>query len=70
MLKLTIWISTLCVISSLARPQNNIQPQDDSSKIQTKDIHISKFHVNTSIQMRYGIHFIIYVTAVEGLGTV
>ena len=62
MLKTLLLISTLCVLSSLARPQtqkqqqqNNIQPENELPEIQKKDIQISKFHVNTSIQMRYGI---------------
>ena len=62
MLKTAFWISTVCVLSSFARPQpqqkqENIQPENELPEIQKKDIQISKFHVNTSIQMRYGIHF-------------
>ena len=60
MLKTAFWISTVCVLSSFARPQiqqqqQNIQPENELPEIQKKDIQISKFHVNTSIQMRYGI---------------
>ena len=62
MLKTAFWISTVCVLSSFARPQiqqqqqqENIQPENELPEIQKKDIQISKFHVNTTIQMRYGI---------------
>ena len=63
MLKTAFWISTVCVLSSFARPQiqqqqQNIQTENELPEIQKKDIQISKFHVNTSIQMRYGIHTI------------
>ena len=61
MLKTALWIYAVCVQSSFARPQiqqqqqQNIQPENELPEIQKKDIQISKFHVNTSIQMRYGI---------------
>ena len=60
MIKSVLLISTLFVLSSLARPQkqqqqNDIQPENELPEIQKQDIQISKFHVNTSIQMRYGI---------------
>ena len=64
MLKTAFWISTFCVLSSFARPQiqqqqqQNIQSNNELPEVQKKDIQISKFHVNTSIQMRYGIHTI------------
>ena len=62
MIKTAFWISTVCVLSSFARPQiqqqqQNIQPENELPEIQKKDIQISKFHVNTSIQMRYGIQY-------------
>jgi len=64
MLKTALWISAVCVLSSFARPQiqqqqqqqqQNIQPENELPEIQKKDIQISKFHVNTSIQMRYAV---------------
>ena len=65
MLKTVLWIYTVCVLSTFARPQiqqqqqqqqqQNSQPENELPEIQKKDIQISKFHVNTSIQMRYGI---------------
>ena len=45
MWKLKIFLVTLCVALSLARPQNSLEDQI------TKDIIISKFHVNTDIQI-------------------
>ena len=66
MIKTAFLISTVCVLSSFARPQiqqqqQNIQTENELPEIQKKDIQISKFHVNTSIQMRYGIQYTIIV---------
>ena len=46
MFRITIFVFALYVALTFGRPQNG-QPSDDK-----KDIQITKFHVNTDIQMR------------------
>ena len=48
MLQINIFVFTLYVASSIGRPLNE-QPSEFDSKA---DIQITKFHVDTSIQMR------------------
>ena len=49
MFQINIFVFTLYVASSIGRPLNGQPSEFDSNA----DIQITKFHVDTSIQMRY-----------------